>query len=132
MPGVIEAGSVCDTPAAGFDLFPTMIELAGIRYDDHAKPLDGASLAGLLKGKGGNLRRTLFWGTGGGNFAVRDGNWKLVRDKGVDMLFDLSSDPGEEHDLASENPRMVDKLNRKLKKWMDSVYSEVPDQLKGQ
>jgi arylsulfatase A-like enzyme len=129
MPGSIEPGTVCDVTAMGFDLFPTMMQMASIEYNDRAKPLDGVSIAPLLQGRGIESR-TLFWGTGDNNFAVRDGDWKLVRTGDESMLFDLASDRNEQRDLAARNPGKSEELNKKLEKWKKSVYGEVPDQLK--
>ena len=36
--------------------------------------------------------------------AVRHGDWKYVRDSGIELLFDLSKDIGERKDLAYQQP----------------------------
>jgi arylsulfatase A-like enzyme len=48
-PGVIERGRVVATPAVTTDIYPTILELAGI--DPPARPLDGVSLKPLLAGE---------------------------------------------------------------------------------
>jgi hypothetical protein len=50
--------------------------------------------------------------------AIRKGSWKLVysmRD-GKKELYNLGNDIGENHDLASSNPRMVNVLYEELVK----------------
>lgn len=131
MPGTIKAGSVCDQTAMTFDLFPTMLDMAKVSYDDSDKKLDGISMLPVFKGeKIGN--RSLFWGTGKKNIAVRNGKWKLVRlnhkDGNKFYLFDMSVDPYEKNDLSANNKNMVQKLNGEIVRWSKSVYSEVPDQ----
>jgi len=48
-PGVVKAGSFCSEPVISTDLYPTMLEMAGLDLmpDQH---MDGESLVGLLKG----------------------------------------------------------------------------------
>lgn len=128
MPGSIVPGSACNTPAAGFDIFPTIVQLAGIEYDNPEKPMDGTSVVPLLRGSDIEPR-LLFWGVGGGGFAVRDGNWKLVLNSGETMLFDLAVDRDEQYDLAAQNPGKVEIMVEELEKWKKSVYNEIPDQL---
>ena len=39
-------------------------------------------------------------------------------------LFDLSSDPGEQNNLASENPSRVRKMLRELETWFEKVEAD--------
>ena len=58
-PGSTTTGQRCDTPVIGTDLYPTLLELAGLplRPNQH---VDGLSLVPLLKGQ--TLpARPLFW-----------------------------------------------------------------------
>lgn len=131
MPGTIKAGSICDQTAMTFDLFPTMLDMAKVSYDDSDKKLDGISLLPVFKGEKIE-NRSLFWGTGKKNIAVRNGKWKLVRlhhkDGNKFYLFDMSVDPYEKNDLSANNKNIVQKLNGEIVRWSKSVYSEVPDQ----
>jgi len=111
-PGKIEANTTNDVPTAHYDLFPTLVQIAG------AKPLktDGVSLVNEFLGKGKNKigeRPYLFWQTPGA-CAVRSGNWKLVRtDRWMPWeLYDLKSDPAETKNLAGENTDVVFRLSR--------------------
>ncbi len=63
-----------------------------------------------------------------GMFAIRDGRWKLVLGNGSGgrqqprgrpfgqpyQLFDLSTDIGEENDLADKHPEIVERLTEQL------------------
>ena len=114
-PGQIEAGTTNEVPTAHYDLFPTLVELAGVT----PSKTDGVSLVGELFGKPGGKTETrpyLFWQTPGA-VAVRSGNWKLVRtdDYLPWELYDLASDPGETKNLAAENREIVFKLSRRAK-----------------
>lgn len=130
MPGTVKGGKLCEETAMAFDLFPTMLEMAGVKFSAE-KPLDGVSLTPLWNGK--KLpQRKLFWGTGNGNIAVRDGDLKLVRlNRNGETslhLYNLKSDPSEKNDLATERPDDVERLNKAIDEWAGAVYSEVPDQ----
>ena len=131
MPGTIKEGTICKQAVMSFDLFPTMLDMADIHYDDSKKKLDGTSLMPLFKGKE-LAPRLLFWGNGNKTISVRDGKWKLVRHykKGelTLHLFDLDKDPSEKTNLSVQKPELVERLNKEITRWSKSVYSEVPDQ----
>jgi arylsulfatase len=50
----------------------------------------------------------LFW-RAGQKFAVRQGKWKAVRinNNSAIELYDLSTDVGEQHNVAAEHPELV-------------------------
>ena len=131
MPGTVKGGTMCKQTVMSFDLFPTMLDMANIHYDDSKKKLDGASLVPLFKGKELS-QRLLFWGNGNKTISVRDGKWKLVRynQKGKITLhlFDLDNDPYEENNMSEQEPELVKRLDEQITRWAKSVYSEVPDQ----
>lgn len=136
-PDKIKAGSQSDAWAIGTDIFPTLIDLAGLDLipDQH---VDGASLApALLKGESLAERNRYFWHhplprptqTGDQAMSVcRMKNFKLVKTYFPEVayqLYDLDADPHEQDDIAAEKPerveRMADVLMREL------VKSGAPD-----
>jgi arylsulfatase len=94
------------------DLMPTCLELAGVpysgRYAGHApKPLEGASLVPVVRGRPGVGRRALYFEHEGGR-AVLDGGWKLVaRAGGAWELYHVADDATETRDLAAREPGRV-------------------------
>jgi hypothetical protein len=42
----------------------------------------------------------------------------------MDLLFDLSADVGERHNLGFANPEIVTDLKRRLKAWEEEMESE--------
>src|SRR5207249_6524078 len=65
-PGVTKPGSVSDTPVITMDLFPTLVDVAGLSVPDPGPGKDragrdGVSLVPLLRGTGGLGRTELFW-----------------------------------------------------------------------
>lgn len=128
-PGVAQPGSTCATPVIIEDLFSTALEVAGAK----SPKVDGRSFANLLRGRRDARDRTLvwhypnFWGPHGPGIepfsAIRRGDWKLIyfhMSRRVE-LYDLGHDVGEEHDLASAEPKRAAELarllGRKLKGW---------------
>ena len=134
LPGRVPAGSVCSTPIVSTDFFPTVLEA----LDLPARPelaLDGLSLMPLLSGKGQLEREALFWhyphwGNQGGSpgSAVRAGDWKFIQrfDGRPDELYDLSTDPGEQNDLAEQEPERALSLKRRLGLWRMLVRAYLP------
>ena len=49
--------------------------------------------------------------------AVRKANWKLIRSRDGDQLYDLAADMGEGHDLAADQPQKVAELVRDYEQW---------------
>lgn len=128
-PGVTQPGSQCDVPVIFTDVFPTVLEMAGLpqRPKLHC---DGVSFTSLLKGKEDAIHDALFWHYphyahyGCGPFsAIRRGDWKLIEwleDDSVD-LFNLVQDQGEKNNLADMMPEKVEKLRADLHQWRKDV-----------
>ena len=133
-PGVTVPGSVCEVPVSGQDLYPTVVEIAGIKPSGD-RMIDGESLVPLLRGGEVLKRDTLFWhyphysnqgGRPGG--AVRQGRLKLIEhyEDGHRELYDLDRDPGERHDIAAEHPDEAARLREQLENWRVSVAARMP------
>jgi arylsulfatase A-like enzyme len=116
-PGTIAAGRVIDAPISTLDLLPTALELAGAPTPTD-RELDGESLAPVLRGTGpAPLHETLHWNLGR-HWAVLHGHWKLVQLFGQPpLLYDLSTDLGESHDLADTRRDKVEELQRLHREW---------------
>lgn len=94
------------------DLAPTLLELAGIpaRAAEGEPPMHGASLARLLRAGEETGPRRLWW-MHDGNAAYRDGDWKIVRERGKSWtLHRLSVDRAEQTDLAAREPETLARL----------------------
>jgi arylsulfatase A-like enzyme len=141
-PGVTRPGSVSDAPVITMDLFPTVVDLAGLRAPGPGKAKDaardGVSLVPLLRGTGGLARRELFWhyphhqhyqlGGAMPYGSVRSGDFKLIEffnDMRVE-LYDLKSDVGEQHDLAKARPKLAGELRARLHAWRQEVGAQMP------
>ena len=117
-PGTIPAGRVEDTISGFQDIFPTVLELAGVPNETAT---DGISLAPAMLGRPNQGQRDyLYWEffEQGGKRAALMGNWKAVQlglqrnPDGPIALFNLEDDPGEVKDLAGERPELVQRARR--------------------
>jgi len=127
VPGV--RGQVSHVPVITDDIYPTMLELAGLS----PKPglyFDGISLVPIFEGQETIERERLYWhyphysnqgGFPGG--VVREGDWKMLRnyEDGRILLFNLKDDPSERNDLAEREPQRATDLATKHDRWLQSV-----------
>jgi len=126
-PGVIAADREIPMLAAHIDLLPTVMEACGLTPPAEVI-LDGRSLWPLLKGEKPEWPdRTLFfqWHRGDApeaynNCAAITQRYKLVNGK---ELYDLESDPAEQHDIAADQPDMVRQLRGEYEAWLKDVSS---------
>lgn len=121
--GLNARGELRRTPAHLIDLLPTMLELAGAKtpgpdWNGHvAPPLEGQSLVPILAKDSDNPQREIYFHHLD-NRALRVGDWKLVSKdaNGPWELYNIKSDRGEMHNLASEYPEKVQDLAARWQK----------------
>ncbi len=123
-PGKIKPG-ITDQPVITLDWTATIASIAG------AKPknaFDGKDLLPFLTGKEKESDRTFYWRTfqRTKQNAIREGNWKYLKDEKGEYLFDLSSDPGEKNNLKEQQPAKFEVLKEKYEKWESTVLKPVP------
>jgi choline-sulfatase len=129
-PGVVKSGTIVEHVVSNLDLFPTLVEIAGLGVPDNLT-LRGRSLVPLLRGQAVSWDDTLFGQYDMHHYQVarmrmiRTPEWKLVRHfepGGADELYDLTKDPGERHDLANAKEPAVraerSRLAHQLESWM--------------
>ncbi len=143
-PGRVQPGSVCSEPVVIEDLFPTLLELAGVDWAERVcQVVDGRSLVPLLAGEEsvGETERDLIWHfphlySGQGPFsAIRRGDAKLIFHhvgRRVE-LFDLGVDLGERHNLAADQPQDAAALCQRLGEQLAERGALMPiDRTRGQ
>ncbi len=135
-PGRIAAGSQTEAPFISVDLYPTLLEAAGLP----AGALDGVSALPVLRG-GSPAPRALYWhfpgylGAGKDQWrttpagAIRDGDWKLLEyfEDGRLELYHLKEDVGERRNLAAERKEKAAELREKLAAWRAEVKAPMPE-----
>lgn len=124
--GIAARGEIRDRFVHVIDLYPTVLEAAGVQRPDvyrgrRLKPVEGASAVATFAASDAVVRTEQYYELGGQR-AYLDGHWRLVtrHERGTPFekdsweLYDLSKDPNELHDLAAEQPEKVAQL---LAKW---------------
>ncbi len=134
-PGVTESESVCKQPVIIEDLFPTLLEMAGMEERiEMDRTIDGVSFVPLLKGaRVGNEDRPLYW-----HYphcydqppfsAIRRGDWKLIYfyDDQRTELYNLADDIGESQDLFDQRPDVAKELSKVLRKFLLEAEADIP------
>ena len=116
--GHIPAGRVSSEPVIQLDVLPTALAAAGAQVKPEWE-LDGVNLLPLLEGKADKLApRPLFFRFGV-QYAVREGDWKLVKasKEMAPMLVNLASDRGEQTDLTAKFPERAAALQKRYDDW---------------
>ena len=137
-PGVTQPGSVSKNYMIIEDIFPTILEMAGVKdYKQKGGLIDGESIVPFLEGKTKNQQnRPIFWhypNTYGGALyfpysSMRQGNWKLVyRHVGRELeLYNLKNDLSEKNDLAKNDPKKLSKLVKVLSDFLRDSKAQMP------
>jgi arylsulfatase A len=110
-------------PAILLDVFPTFLSMAEAKMPAGVV-IDGKDLSGVLAGNGRREGEEFFFYFKDELQACRSGDWKLKLEEKpgeAAMLFDLSHDPSEAHDLAREHPEVVERLRRRMREFEQSV-----------
>ncbi|MDV7139091.1 sulfatase [Maribacter sp. TH_r10] len=142
----ISSNTKSDIPITNLDIFPTVLNYAGI--DTNSLSLDGNNLSSILEEEVQTMERSLFWHfpiyleaynvndnenrdslfrTRPGS-VIRKGDWKLhyyFEDNGEE-LYNLANDIGERNNLAETYPEKVEELIKLLEKWWEETNAPVP------
>lgn len=116
--------------AAHIDLVPTLMDLINGKDKDSIK-FDGISLKKLLSGDDENITQRIYFENytletlrdpapfpGG---IARQGKWKMVNGS---ELYNLETDPGEQHNLAEKHPDMFNMLKDAYLDYYHDSYKE--------
>ena len=135
--GNTKPGMVCDVPSDIADIYPTLMEIAGVDYSDFKadKTTDGKTLTPLFtdltNSKNAYKRNEFyqFYGKlgypGFHNFAtwasLRKGNYKLHYDyQGKVELYNIDEDITEQNDLVRTNPKLAHDMLVQLTDWLQT------------
>lgn len=141
LPFRLADGLIVSTGTSNVDVWPTLLDLFGL---EPLEQVDGWSLRDRLTGEphGPDDEKRLHysqldktWGQVQArsdlSFAVNDDSFRLIRGAGSksgDMLFDRERDPGEQSDVASDEPEIKAELSSQLEKHLGQRpnYQEIP------
>ena len=123
--GQLDGGKDIPRVTAHIDLLPTLIDLCGLKRPRDVR-FDGDSLAALLKGNETNwpdralvvdnqrIEHPRKWK----QCAVMTDRWRLINGK---ELYDIKADPGQQSDIAGQDPLTVGKLRKVYEDWWADV-----------
>jgi len=121
------------------DIMPTLLEVASVTTSEEYRgqkvlPIEGRSMVPLLEGKADAVHPadTEFGFELFGMQALRKGDWKISninRPFGTSswQLFNLAVDPGETHDLATEQPERLLQLIEAWNRYAEHTGIVLPD-----
>jgi len=129
-PGHLPEGEVRDQLVHACDWLPTLAELSGVEL---LQPeIDGQSIVPVIcSNTAPSPHAVVHWGGGkGSQWAVREGDWKLIgnlqstagdvlsaEDKRL-FLANLAADLGEKTNLARQHPEIVQRLSQLRAEWL--------------
>lgn len=121
-PTKIKAGAESNLPWYFPDIMPTLAELAGA--STHVpKDINGISVVPTLLGAGEQKKHEYLYWRG----AIRMGDWKGIGSPGKLKLYDLAKDVGEQNDLSTQHPDIVNKLSTFMEKAWTEPRSQADD-----
>ena len=134
-PGKIKANQTITTPVSTLNIFPTILDYAGLK----SIPTDGYSLKGAMEGvqspKYDFAVSEWDWkNTNVPSIMIRTEQWKLMTThrkdgKNVEVLYDLKNNPEETNNLLGTNPKrfeyqkIAEELRTKLVNYLKEVNS---------
>ena len=125
-PGVVESGSASDYPGLTMDIYPTLLDAAGVPVTHF---IDGGSFLPTLHGEDQPWEeRYLFFSRREGGLryngktieAVRHGPWKLLQNSPFTPLelYNLEDDPLETTNRAADEPYVFNRLAAALRGYL--------------
>ncbi|MEM0912468.1 MAG: sulfatase-like hydrolase/transferase [Pseudomonadota bacterium] len=117
------------------DIFPTILDLAGIENEKLSSELPGFSLKPILEGETTDLRDAIVGythqrrneqsaiGTRAEGYYVRKDNWFFRWYKDIDImeLYDVNADPHSNDNVISKFPHLIDGFKTQVEDWKESI-----------
>lgn len=150
-PGKIKAGAVSSVPAGLVDILPTLCEVADVDLPTD-RTLDGTSLLPLFSDQDFERTKPLYWFYNPSRpvCVIRDGDYCLIADPEIELsrqnmfkeeyigdikktalinfqLFDLTKDPRQEKDLATDLPERFEAMKKAMIELNADVMAEAFD-----
>ncbi|NOY79738.1 MAG: sulfatase [Kiritimatiellaeota bacterium] len=137
-PGVVKPHTECSEIVSSIDMYPTMLEMAGVKRKP-GQIVDGESIVPLLRQTGRLKREAIFCDfphrgpSRPAGCYVRRGDWKLIRWFETSDLFpeqfelyNLKDDIGETRNRAAEKPNLVRELNTLIERHHQQTGAALP------
>lgn len=120
-PGAIKPAQVSNELILGFDLFPTVTEIAGISQSN-PDSLDGTSFKAHVVDQADFPDRDIFFGYEPKlGTAMRRGDWKMIIKAGNIELYNLKDDPRETNNIVANHPEVAKSMKRAIEAFKTTV-----------
>lgn len=133
-PGRVASGASTRQLAESVDVFPTLVELAGLPDAEVPQSLDGVSLVPVLEDPEVRVRNHAYHAYPKRKLgrAIRTERYRLVQWLGEDApadqaeyeLYDYENDPSETHNLAAQEADVVVELAKILEKYPKPISKD--------
>ncbi len=128
-PAKLPSGQVRLQAITVMDWYPTILDLCGIQPP--SVKLDGRSLLDVMRSDSAPSPHPVLYFQWQNNWAVREGDWKLIRQKGNRAtakerfsLHNLAGDEPEATDYVDQKPDKVKQLVELYDRWQKDVFSK--------
>lgn len=112
---IAEPGRISDSPVHIVDVMPTVLDVNGDQLGDYQ--CAGESFLPMLEGNPWSRKQPMYFQYTD-NRAIRTDKWTLAEADGSGWeLFDTTTDPFENENLAAENPDVVTNLEKRWLQW---------------
>jgi arylsulfatase A-like enzyme len=133
-PSVVAPNTVSDKTVSLTDFYATVANMLGKKLQGNEAEDSYSLMPLLLKNASGYQRESIIHHSIDGKFAIRNGDYKLIFARGSGgwsapteaaanklnlpaiQLYNLRTDPKEQHNIAAENPQIVTQLSTLLSK----------------
>jgi arylsulfatase len=135
-PARIKANTRTDVPGQIVDLLPTIVDITKAPYPSNQQehevlPMEGISLLSAWQGDTLSREQPMFWEYRGSR-AVREGDWKLVAERGRGWeLYNLAEDRTEINTLLGQHPERVADMAAKYDAWVNRIGATSNEMAKG-
>jgi len=116
-PGRIKPGKKIPQIAAAIDFLPTLADMAGIQVIS-TKRLDGISVKPLLMASSKSWKDRMIFSHQRGRVSVRTQRYRLDY---TGKLFDMKTDPMQNHDFSKDRPQAAESLRKAVARWKEEV-----------
>ncbi|MEO0588501.1 MAG: sulfatase-like hydrolase/transferase, partial [Planctomycetota bacterium] len=133
-PGVLP-GSYCHERVVGYDLYPTLCALAGVRRS-LPDAIEGGDISGLFATGRGEVERPReemvfhfpHYQAGTPHSSIYLDDWKLTYwyEDRTSKLFDLGDDLAEQRDVSDQQARRAEQMKRMLATYLKDVDASLP------
>ncbi|MCF7855813.1 MAG: arylsulfatase, partial [Candidatus Pacebacteria bacterium] len=132
--GGLDAERAIDDVTAFVDFMPTILDLCNVQVPQE-RTFHGRSIVPLLRGETDDEWRTRCVVTDSQRL-VNPVKWKqscVLRDTlrlvDRDELYDIATDPSQEHDIAADHPEIVEELRTAYEEWWTIVSQQFDDEI---